>query len=140
MIYNDAPKVAKSKKNNYEITINKPKKEITYNENMPNAAPDAFYGNNFPIKNSKLIDKIGELEIYLYPKIDFDKNEIKEAIKIMVLGPTGSGKTTLLNSYINYLMDLKYIDNFRYKIINEVKKNNDAHSQTSEVTSYNIRT
>ena len=58
----------------------------------------------------------------------------------MVLGPTGSGKTTLLNSYINYLMDLKYIDNFRYKIINEVKKNNDAHSQTSEVTSYNIRT
>ena len=33
-IYSNAPNVAKSK-NNYEITINKPKKEITYNENMP---------------------------------------------------------------------------------------------------------
>ena len=57
----------------------------------------------------------------------------------MVIGPTGTGKTTLLNSYINYLMDVKYSDNFRYKIINEVMKINNAHSQTSEVTNYNIR-
>ena len=57
----------------------------------------------------------------------------------MVLGPTGSGKTTLLNSYINYLMDKNYSDNFRYKILNEITNKYEVHSQTSEVTNYNIR-
>ena len=137
---NNIQKETVIKKNNYEISINKQKKKITFNENMPKA-PDPLYGTqNYPIKNSLFIEKIGELEIYQYPKIVFDKYETKNAIKIMVLGPTGSGKTTLLNSYVNYLMDLKYTDNFRYKIINEVKTQNEAHSQTSEVTSYNIRT
>lgn len=37
----------------------------------------------------------------------------------MVVGQTGSGKTTLLNSLINYHMDIKFEDNFRYVIVAE---------------------
>jgi GTP-binding protein EngB required for normal cell division len=106
-------------------------------ENMPNA-PEVI-PKNIPLQNSTPIETVGNLNIYEYPKIDFTKEEIKKAIKIMVLGPTGSGKTTLLNSYINYLMDINYSDNFRYKIINEITNKNEVHSQTSEVTNYNIR-
>ena len=101
-------------------------------------APEPIIKVNKPIKGSKFIEEVGNLKIYLYPKINFTKKQIEKSIKIMVLGPTGSGKTTLLNSYINYLMGINYADNFRYKIINEIKKKNDAHSQTSDVTDYNI--
>jgi GTP-binding protein EngB required for normal cell division len=58
----------------------------------------------------------------------------------MVIGPTGTGKTTLLNSYINYLMKIKYNDDFRYKIINENFNRGQSESQTKEVTNYNIKT
>ena len=58
----------------------------------------------------------------------------------MVIGPTGTGKTTLLNSYINYLMNIQYNDNFRYKIINENFGRGQSHSQTKDVTNYNIKT
>ena len=94
---------------------------------------------NKPIENSKFIIKKDNLDIYLYPELTFSKEEIDKSIKIMVIGPTGSGKTTLLNSYINYLMEVNYIDTFRYIIINETKKINDSNSQTSEVTNYNIK-
>ena len=66
--------------------------------------------------------------------IKFRKSEF-----VSILGPSGSGKTTLLNSYVNYLMGIKFIDDFRYKIIIEETKKNQTHSQTSTVTKYNIR-
>jgi GTP-binding protein EngB required for normal cell division len=115
----------------------KPEIETTSDENMPNA-PGPI-PKSYPLKNSILIGKIDNLEIYEYPKIELSEEENEKAIKIMVIGPTGSGKTTLINSYVNFLMGINYSDNFRYIIINEVKNLNDAHSQTSEVTSYNIK-
>ena len=93
---------------------------------------------NNPINGSNLIEDDGFLKIYEYPKYKFNKKQADESIKIIVLGPTGSGKTTLFNSFVNYLMGIQYADNFRYKIINETKRINEAHSQTSEVTNYNI--
>ncbi len=60
------------------------------------------------LKCSNLVEKIGELEIYQYPKIEFTYEEIQKTIIIMVIGLTECGKTTLLNSYINYLMDIYY--------------------------------
>ena len=58
----------------------------------------------------------------------------------MVIGQKGTGKTTLLNSYINYLMKIKYDDNFRYKIINDNVERGQSHSQTKDITNYNIKT
>ena len=82
----------------------------------------------YPIKGINLIEKVGKLELFEYPKIEFSEKEIKDVIKIKFIIPTGSG-TTLLNSYINYLIDINYSYNYQHKIINEVKKLNDAHFQ-----------
>ncbi len=133
----DIKLIIENNDNNFKKTINKPKKETPF-ENMPNA-PEIIQ-NNIPLQGSKLIEKIGNLEIYQYPKIDFTNDDYIKAVKILVVGPTGSGKTTLLNSYINYLMGINYFDNFRYKIIHEIKNKNNSHSQTTNVTSYNIKT
>ena len=84
---------------------------------------------NYPLKGSNLIEKVGKLELYEYPKIEISEKEIKDTIKKKVIDLTGSGKTTFLNSYINYLIDINYSYNFQHKIINEVKKLNDAHFQ-----------
>ena len=104
------------------------KKEVETNENR-----------NVPIERSTFIYQEGNLNIYLYPEYKFSEEETKKSIKLLVVGPTGSGKTTLLNSYVNYLMGIQYIDDFRYKIIHEETNKNQTHSQTSTVTKYNIR-
>ncbi|MGH0142646.1 UNVERIFIED_CONTAM: hypothetical protein FKN15_064580 [Acipenser sinensis] len=57
---------------------------------------------------------------------------------IMVIGATGSGKTTLINGMINYILGVKWEDDFRYKLIDEETNTSQAHSQTSEVTAYQI--
>ena len=57
----------------------------------------------------------------------------------LVLGETGSGKTTLLNSFINYLMQIIYEDNFRYYLVDEKDILVKGHSTTKDVTIYNIK-
>ena len=95
---------------------------------------------NQPINNSKLLKKKNNLAIYQYPNIPFNNNENVGIKTIMVVGETGSGKTTLLNSFLNYLMGIKYDDNFRYKIIVENLKNKKkGDSVTDSVNIYYIR-
>lgn len=53
----------------------------------------------------------------------------------MIVGESGSGKTTLLNFVINYIMGVKFEDNFRYTLVNDI----DKHCRTSEVNVYNIK-
>lgn len=95
---------------------------------------------NIPIQGSKLIGNSKGLDLYLYPKLIFNPEQVKKAIKIMVVGQTGSGKTTLLNSFINYLLGIQFEDNFRYKIIHEDfgPDRKQDESQTSDVTAYCI--
>ncbi|XP_062408008.1 uncharacterized protein LOC134099233 [Sardina pilchardus] len=58
---------------------------------------------------------------------------------IMVLGATGAGKSTLLNGMINYILDVKWEDNYRFKLVDEGDITaSQAHSQTSEVTVYKL--
>ena len=95
---------------------------------------------NIPIKDSEFIKSENNLKLYLYPSDKLTKEEEEKAIVLMVVGQTGSGKTTLLNSYINYLMGIKYDDDFRYVMINEQFEKKQDESQTTEVTVYNIKT
>ena len=67
---------------------------------------------NVPINGSKFICKKGDLDIYLYPKIEFSDIEKTQAIVFMVVGQTGCGKTTLLNSFINYILGIQIEDKF----------------------------
>ncbi|KAL2084217.1 hypothetical protein ACEWY4_019735 [Coilia grayii] len=57
---------------------------------------------------------------------------------IMLVGATGSGKTTLINGMINYILGVEWENNWRFKLINEETNKSQAHSQTSEVTAYQI--
>ena len=93
-----------------------------------------------PIPGSKkLPKKEGYKQLYLYPKIKFSQEDDAASLSMMVVGQTGSGKTTLLNSLINYIMGIKFEDDFRYIIIDEDTGKNQSHSQTSDVNIYCIQ-
>ena len=94
---------------------------------------------NTPIAGSKFVGKKDDLDIYLYPQIEFNDNEKIKAIIFMVVGQTGCGKTTLLNSFINYVLGVEIEDDFRYEIIHETFGTSQSVSQTSKVTVYNIK-
>uniref|UniRef100_A0A3B3SND6 Septin-type G domain-containing protein n=1 Tax=Paramormyrops kingsleyae TaxID=1676925 RepID=A0A3B3SND6_9TELE len=68
----------------------------------------------------------------------FGKENIREHRTIMVIGATGAGKSTLINGMINYILDVKWEDNFRFKLIDEGLLKSQAESQTSLVTAYEI--
>ena len=58
---------------------------------------------------------------------------------ILVMGATGSGKTTWINAMINYVLGVKFEDDFRFKLVDEqVVGESQAHSQTQGVTAYDI--
>ena len=95
--------------------------------------------NEEDLSNFKYIEKIGELNIYLYSSVHFEDIEELNALSIMVVGKTGSGKTSLLNSFVNSLLGVEYEDNYRFKIISEKSGRSQAYSQTDKVNYYNIR-
>ena len=56
----------------------------------------------------------------------------------MVVGQISCRKTTHLNSFVNYLLGIKFEEDFRYTIIHETFGTSQSMSHTSEVTIYNI--
>ena len=52
----------------------------------------------------------------------------------LVVGSMGSGKTTWINAMLNYILDVKYTDNFRLKLISD----EDASTQNQHMTTYTI--
>ena len=97
-------------------------------------------GRKIPtISSCTKIEQINNLDIYLYPEFKFHDFEEQKALSFMVVGETGCGKTTLLNSFVNFLLGVDIIDDYRYKIISERTNKSQANSQTSKVNVYNIR-
>lgn len=103
---------------------------------------DIFFVNlvkiNLPIQQSKFLGLKNNLKIYKYPHIKLNIEQLQKCKSLIVIGETGSGKTTLLNCLINYLMEIKKEDDFRYIIIDEnnIKKEEDSH--TLNINSYFI--
>lgn len=40
----------------------------------------------------------------------------REERSLLLLGASGSGKSTLVDAFINYVADVSYAENFRFKI------------------------
>ena len=93
---------------------------------------------NVPLENSDMLEKIGKLKIFKYPRIDFTPTEKALENTILIVGQTGSGKTSFINSFINYLMDIDIDDDFRYSLVVE-KERIKSESQTKGIHIYNIR-
>ncbi|XP_048825998.1 uncharacterized protein LOC125704469 [Brienomyrus brachyistius] len=66
----------------------------------------------------------------------FGKENIRDHRTIMVIGANGAGKSTLINGMINYILGVKWEDDFRFKLIDEGTSK--AESQSSVVTAYEI--
>ena len=58
---------------------------------------------------------------------------------LMVLGATGAGKSTLINGIANYLLGVRWEDDFRFKIITDEGNQSQSHSQTKNITAYSFR-
>ena len=57
---------------------------------------------------------------------------------VLVVGATGSGKTTWINAILNNILDVKYSDNFRFKLVIDEDAANQSVSQTQHITIYTI--
>ena len=139
---NDKFEISKDDENEYTIEESLIDNKIYLKceiNNSNSTEPKEEIKLNTPIETSQYLYEKSNLKIYLYPTDELTEEEEKRAIVLMVVGQTGSGKTTLLNAFINYLLGIKYEDDFRYFIIYENFNKKQDHSQTSEVTVYNIK-
>ena len=55
---------------------------------------------------------------------------------LMVVGATGAGKSTLINGMANYVLGVKWGDNFRFKVTTDEGNRSQAESQTTNITAY----
>uniref|UniRef100_A0A3Q2W371 AIG1-type G domain-containing protein n=1 Tax=Haplochromis burtoni TaxID=8153 RepID=A0A3Q2W371_HAPBU len=79
-----------------------------------------------------------DMDIDGFRRYIFGKESMRQNRTIMLLGATGSGKSTLINGMINYIVGVEWNDGFRFKLVDEDPTSSQAHSQTSEVTVYEI--
>ncbi|XP_072298907.1 uncharacterized protein [Eucyclogobius newberryi] len=112
---------------------------------LPKRLPDAIKARSKPVKS-----QTWALPVYQFPLVDeklevpgcrrfrFGEDSTKNHRTIMVMGATGAGKSTLIDGMINYILGVRWEDDYRFKLVREVQKGTQAESQTSEVTVYKL--
>ena len=98
------------------------------------------YIKNIPLKNAIELTSDGNkpIKYYLYPEIDFTKEELNNCKVLLIIGQTGHGKTTFINALINIYLGINIYDNFRYLLVQN-ENNDQLESITKEITVYKIR-
>ena len=75
-------------------------------------------------------------------ELDIDEEFVLKSVitpkTIMILGATGSGKTTHINFLFNYIVRTAWKAPYRFRLISEERNANQATSQTSIITAYQI--
>ena len=93
--------------------------EKTYNNSFGNIIAKAIVGEN-PAMPSK-----------------YDTGVTHKVL--MVVGATGAGKSTLINGMANYVMGVKWENDFRFKLISEETAHDQTVSQTNCITAYTFQ-
>ena len=55
---------------------------------------------------------------------------------LLLIGATGSGKSTLINGMVNYIMGVRWEDDFRFQLVIDDPKVSKSRSQTQYITAY----
>ena len=118
-------------------------KSVESVEKFKNNSRAAFIKNNCEVKGENLKVYVPHLtETFVeggIKLVEIGSNPKRKRPKVvMVVGETGFGKTTFINAMFNFLCGVEIEDNFRFKLIEESKTKNQAHSQTSVITAYTI--
>eukprot|EP01084_Bolivina_argentea_P120931 214377_1 len=71
------------------------------------------------------------------PQLQYVQSYKRNRVMI-IIGATGAGKTTTINSMMNYLWNVKYHNQFRYKLIFEHNKHDQSESQTNKISIYRL--
>ena len=88
------------------------------------------------------IERVEEKDqmVYHYFYDNLNENDRKEANIVLFAGKTGAGKTTAINAFFNIIKGVKLKDNFRFILIEEIKKpKGQAESQTDGVHLYYLK-
>ncbi|XP_028283409.1 uncharacterized protein LOC114449773 [Parambassis ranga] len=95
-------------------------------ERMDSDSPSVY---KLPLKEDHIVD---------CRRFEFGERSNRQNHTVILFGGTRSGKSTLINAMINYIVGVEWKDCFRFRLINADQSTSQAHSQTSEVTVYQI--
>ena len=110
-------------------------KEIKKNSKLISGKEDSLHIYKITM-NKTMYDKTNLLAKYSLGKPKKGQNLSDKVL--MVVGATGAGKTTLINGMVNYIFNVNWEDEFRFKLITDESVNSQAHSQTSMISAYKI--
>ena len=98
---------------------------------------DGVYPEIYCPKMMKLHDNVTKciITINTTKSMDDFRTPVNEKV-LMLVGPTGAGKSTLINGIANYVMDVQWENDFRFKVIVNEGEKSQAHSQTSKAIAY----
>jgi len=92
-----------------------------------------------PTGRKKVSAKISGKSLPLYWYGQREPIAGKKYFTFLVVGETGTGKTTLLDAFVNCLADMKFVDKWRWKLVDETwQKQAGSKSQTTAISVYHI--
>lgn len=105
---------------------------LRHDAKLINKGPPVHYRLNTERKYIDGTDK--KVRKWLYGRRDRNKqNKV-----ILMVGETGTGKTTIINTFVNYLLGVKFKDQELYHITEETEDKDQSQSQTCEITVYEV--
>ena len=109
------------------IFLDKEKNEILKDKESSIKLDDILQEENLFLKKEiikremlgNILEKRNGFDIYLYPQINFTKEEKDKSTNIMVIGETGTGKSFWLHNLVNYIQNIQLEENNRYYLFDE---------------------
>ena len=109
------------------IFLDKEKNEILKDKESSIKLDDILLEENLFLKKEiikremlgNILEKRNGFDIYLYPQINFTKEEKDKSTNIMVIGETGTGKSFWLQNLVNYIQNIQLEENIRYYLFDE---------------------